>query len=162
MQPKQPKAEREKLLIEAAENFNAVVRGPSTKAALRDAKARLMAAVSEVQPDEPNEEFSRMVVLTDAELLRQLHERIAAVYRVVTGDHHRPSPERMLERIESALAGIPNPEAVRELVAACREAFAPKTVANEVEAMLDIGWKLKIIRRALESLSAPSTGAQQK
>lgn len=100
---KSSKAERERQLIKAAEEFNAVVRGPSTKAALRDAKARLMTAVSEVQQDEPSE-FARMACLSDAELLRQLHERIYATYRRVVEDSAWCSPERMLERIDSALS----------------------------------------------------------
>ena len=73
-------------------------------------------------------------------------------YRLLErGLHGNESHAERAVACVNALAGIPNPEAVRELIEAVREwTDVEKCVTDER------------IFKALASLSAPSTGAQQK
>lgn len=59
----------------------------------------------------------------------------------------------------NALAGIPNPEAVRELVEAAKEWALILEPDASVIAKINA---VERLAKAVESLSAPSTGAQQK
>ena len=80
---------------------------------------------------------------------------------VEDGDQNQFTLEE-LDRIVAcvnALAGIPNPEAVRELVEAAKEWASIARIAESEDQIVRSNNRLY---DAVQSLSAPSTGAQQK